>query len=225
MVSSSVVPSATRSRSICQRSSRLRGSSPVVGSSSTSTLGLATTHAARSIRRRMPPEYDFTSLPADSVSSSRSSSSSALARATLRGSWLRRPINSRLSRPLRYGSTVACCEATPILRRTSSACEATSKPATEAWPSVGIDSVVSMRIAVVLPAPLWPSRPSTVPGATSRSSPRSAQRSPNRFPSPVARIPACIAVDADAVITFVWRTSSSYIVRTVLAVHCTNGKR
>ena len=61
---------------------------------------------------------------------------------------------------------------------------ATSKPATQAWPSVGIDRVVSMRIAVVLPAPLWPSRPSTVPGATSRSSPRSAQRSPNRLPSP-----------------------------------------
>ena len=34
------------------------------------------------------------------------------------------------------------------------------------------------RIAVVLPAPLWPSRPRTVPAGTSRSRSRSAQRSP-----------------------------------------------
>ena len=34
-----------------------------------------------------------------------------------------------------------------------------------AGPSVGCESVVRMRMAVVLPAPLWPSRPSTVPGA------------------------------------------------------------
>ena len=56
------MPAATRSRSICHRSSRLRGSRPVVGSSRNSTVGYATTHAARSSRRRMPPEYDFTSL-------------------------------------------------------------------------------------------------------------------------------------------------------------------
>ncbi len=58
----SVVPVATRSRSICHRSSRLRGSRPVVGSSRNSTVGDATRHAARSSRRRMPPEYDLTSL-------------------------------------------------------------------------------------------------------------------------------------------------------------------
>ena len=40
----------------------------------------------------------------------------------------------------------------------------TSAPATVARPSVGADSVVRMRMAVVLPAPLWPSSPSTVPG-------------------------------------------------------------
>ena len=52
------------------------------------------------------------------------------------------------------------------------------RPATEAWPSVGVDRVVRMRMAVVLPAPLWPSSPRTVPGGTSRSRSRSAQRSP-----------------------------------------------
>ena len=43
--------------------------------------------------------------------------------------------------------------------------ETTSKPATVALPSVGVETVVRMRSAVVLPAPLWPSRPSTVPGS------------------------------------------------------------
>ena len=49
-------------------------------------------------------------------------------------------------------------------------------------PRSGAESVVRMRIAVVLPAPLWPSRPRTVPGATSRSRSRRAQRSPKRLP-------------------------------------------
>ncbi len=56
VVSSTVVPSATKPSIVSHREIRLRGSSPVVGSSRNSTGGLATSAAARSSRRRMPPE-------------------------------------------------------------------------------------------------------------------------------------------------------------------------
>ena len=56
VVSSTVVPRATRSSIVSHSARRLRGSSPVVGSSRKSTGGRATRAAARSSRRRMPPE-------------------------------------------------------------------------------------------------------------------------------------------------------------------------
>jgi len=56
VVSSTVVPSATRPRTTSHRSLRLCGSSPVVGSSRNRTGGRWTSAAARSSRRRMPPE-------------------------------------------------------------------------------------------------------------------------------------------------------------------------
>ena len=60
---------------------------------------------------------------------------------------------------------VACCAATPMRSRTRVGV-VDDVEAGDAWPcpSVGAESVVRMRIAVVLPAPLWPSRPRTVPG-------------------------------------------------------------
>jgi hypothetical protein len=41
-----------------------------------------------------------------------------------------------------------------------------SNPATVAEPDVGINSPMSMRIAVVFPAPLAPRKPKTSPGST-----------------------------------------------------------
>ena len=63
----------------------------------------------------------------------------------------------------------------------------TSMPATVARPASGASSVVRMRTAVVLPAPLGPSRPRTVPAGPSRSTPSSARSSPKRLTSPSAR--------------------------------------
>ena len=71
---------ATRASIVSQRPIRLRGSSPVVGSSRKSTGGRATSAAARSSRRRMPPEYVFTSRSPASARSKRSSSSRARSR-------------------------------------------------------------------------------------------------------------------------------------------------
>ncbi len=77
----SVAPFATRSRSRSHSSLRACGSSPVVGSSRNRTGAQATRLAARSSRRRMPPEKVRASLSATSVSPTRSSSSSARRRA------------------------------------------------------------------------------------------------------------------------------------------------
>ncbi len=88
---------------------------------------------------------------------------------------------------MRRSSSEASCPATAIRARTAPGSSATSCPATTARPDVGASSVVRMRTAVVLPAPLWPSRPSTVPEATSRSRSASACVSPKRRPSPSVR--------------------------------------
>ena len=56
VVSSTSVPAWTSARMASHSSIRLRGSSPVVGSSSSSSRGVPTRLAPRSRRRRMPPE-------------------------------------------------------------------------------------------------------------------------------------------------------------------------
>ena len=72
--------------------------------------------------------------------------------------------------------------------RTSEACDATSNPATEARPASKRSRVANTRTAVVLPAPLGPSRPQTVPVGTSRSSPSNATVEPYRLTKPDAEI-------------------------------------
>ena len=56
VVSSTVAPSPTSTRTMSQTWLRLRGSRPVVGSSRNSRSGVTTMLAAMSSRRRMPPE-------------------------------------------------------------------------------------------------------------------------------------------------------------------------
>src|SRR5437588_5883951 len=80
-----------------------------------------------------------------------------------------------------YPSRVGSWNTSPMLRRTSSRSRTTSWPATVAEPEVGLTSVHSMLIVVVLPAPLGPRKPNTSPGATSNSTPRTAWMSPNRL--------------------------------------------
>jgi hypothetical protein len=54
----------------------------------------------------------------------------------------------------------------------------TSSPATRALPRDGVTTPHIMEMAVVLPAPLGPSRPKISPCSISRSSPESAQSEP-----------------------------------------------
>ncbi len=180
-MSSRVVPSLTSSRITSHISRRPFGSSPVVGSSRNSTWGRPTRLAPRSSRRRMPPEYVFAVRCAASVSSNRSSTSSARRLASAAGRWYRRPTMTRFSWPVRFSSTAAFWPARPISWRSCSASSTTSMPSTVALPSSGCSRVVRMRTAVVFPAPLGPSSPSTVDGRTCRSMPRRASTLPNRF--------------------------------------------
>ena len=72
--------------------------------------------------------------------------------------------------------------------RSAPASRTTSRPATRAVPASGESRVVRIRTAVVLPAPLGPSTPRTVPGAASRSTPSSARTSPNDLTRPLTEI-------------------------------------
>ena len=102
----------------------------------------------------MPPEYVRTSAVAKSVRSSWARSSSLRVAASAFPMPRKRPMVTRFRCADIRSSTVDCWEATPICSRTRSGCDATSMPATVAEPSVGRLSVVRMRMAVVLPAPL-----------------------------------------------------------------------
>ena len=56
----------------------------------------------------------------------------------------------------------------------------TSWPSTRALPDVGISSVISILIVVVLPAPFGPSSPNSSPSPTSKLTPRTASTSSER---------------------------------------------
>src|SRR5882757_3018135 len=106
------------------------------------------------------------------------------------GRWVSRPTMRRFSVPVRFSSTAAYWPANPIEFRTASGSAITSWPKTRASPASGRRIVVRIRTAVVLPAPLGPSRPNTVPGGTAKSIPSRARTFPNRLTSPEATIAA-----------------------------------
>src|SRR3954469_15317953 len=82
----------------------------------------------------------------------------------------------RFCSAVRYWSSVGSWNTSPMLRRTSSRCRTTSKPATVAAPAVGSTRVHSILMVVDLPAPLGPRKPKTSPAATSKSTPSTATR-------------------------------------------------
>src|SRR5208283_5837243 len=102
---------------------------------------------------------------------------------------------STFSHPVRSISEVSACGMTPIFSRTWRGWRATSKPATNAWPSLGGSSVVSIRTTVVLPAPLGPSRPKTSPRRTSKLTLSTAVKAPKRL----VRSLVCIASDSGSI--------------------------
>jgi hypothetical protein len=63
-----------------------------------------------------------------------------------------------------------------MARRTFSGSLVTEWPATQAWPPLGLSSVVRMRIVVVLPAPFGPMKPKTLPSSMLKCKSLSAVR-------------------------------------------------
>ena len=90
----------------------------------------------------------------------------------------------RFSRPVRFSSTAAYWPASPIRSRSLAASRTTSRPATSIVPHRASAAWSGSARTVVLPAPLGPSRPSTVPVRTSRSTPQRARTDPNDLTSP-----------------------------------------
>ncbi len=99
---------------------------------------------------------------------------------------------NRFSLPDSSSSTAAYWPVSPMIRRTFFGSRTTSYPPTEARPPSGCSSVDNTRIAVVLPAPLGPSNPKTVPSEATMSIPSSARTSPNVLMRPSASIAAVI---------------------------------
>src|ERR1700688_97223 len=108
---------------------------------------------------------------------------------------------STFSHPVRSRSEVSACGMTPIFSRTWRGWRATSKPATNAWPSVGGISVVSILTIVVLPAPLGPSSPKTSPRRTSKLTLSTAVKAPKRLVSSLV----CIAGDSGSIVS--WKSN------------------
>jgi hypothetical protein len=88
------------------------------------------------------------------------------ARAPARGHALQVGEGARPARPVRRSSTAGVSVLTPTRRRTATPSTAGSRPNTRAVPAVGVSTPARRRTVVVLPAPLWPSRPTTSPRAT-----------------------------------------------------------
>src|SRR5215216_3647005 len=106
--------------------------------------------------------------------------------------WYSRPTISRFSKPVRFSSTAAYWPASPIFARSAAASRLTSRPATRALPASVSSSVVRIRTAVVLPAPLGPSRPSTLPVRAVKSTPHRARTGPYDFSSPSTTIASSV---------------------------------
>src|SRR5690606_14875766 len=173
VVRKTVVPPAASSRMISHMVRRLRGSRPVVGSSRKMMRAWPTSVIARASLRRMPPEYEETSVCAAPARPNRSSSRWAVRLPSALGRCSRSAIMRRFSSPVSSWSTEANCPVTPMAARTAPVSAVTSCPATVTFPASGGSRVVSTFTIVVLPAPLGPSRAKIVPFRTSRSMPSS----------------------------------------------------
>ena len=186
VVSSTVLPSRTSSRMVSHICPRVRGSRPVVGSSRKISGGRVIRLAARSSRRRMPPEKFLIGLFAASVRSNCSSNRSAVRRASPRPTPCRRAKRMRFSVAVSSSSTEAYWPVTPSSWRTTCGSRRTSTPKMVASPASIGSRVASILSMVVLPAPLGPSTPKISPRRTVRSTASTARWSPNVLTRPWA---------------------------------------
>ncbi len=179
VVSRMVLPCCTSSRMVVHIWPRVRGSRPVVGSSRKISGGRVIRLAARSSRRRMPPENWAICLVA-------ASSSPNCVEQPLGGLARRRPAQSleaaEEEQVLGGGQVlvdrgVLPGDAEELADDVRVACVRRPRRCCASPPSIGsrVASILSM---VVLPAPLGPRTPNTSPRCTVRSTPSTARWSP-----------------------------------------------
>src|ERR1700760_3208989 len=167
--SSTVPPRSAKLRSSPRIQRMPSGSRPLAGSSSIRTSGSPSSAWAKPRRWRMPSEYLPTRRRA-AVSSRPTSFSSASTRcAGTPMVWADTESASRARRPGGGG-------ARPPRRRIW------------AWPLSGSERPTSIRIVVVLPAPLGPRNPVTVPGSQRNVTSETTVRPPSCLVSPLAWI-------------------------------------
>src|SRR3954468_21702891 len=167
---------------------RTCGSRPTVGSSSSSSRGRWTSARAMSSRRRMPPESSSTFVSRRSPRFAISTARSSAARRSARGTRYRYAKTSRFCSTASVMSRLSSCGTTPHSARATFDCRGSVYPSTSSSPSSAIACAVSIRIVVLLPAPLGPSSPTHVPTGTSRSRPSTAVIGPKRLTTPRRRM-------------------------------------
>src|SRR3954447_17318203 len=167
---------------------RTCGSRPTVGSSSSSSRGRCTSARAMSSRRRMPPDSSSTFVSRRSPRFATATARSTAARRSPRGTRYRCANTRRFCSTVSVMSRLSSCGTTPHSARATFDCPGSVYPSTSISPSSAIACAVSIRIVVLLPAPLGPSRPTHVPTGTSRSRPATAVIGPKRFTTPRRRM-------------------------------------
>mmetsp|Transcript_3557 Transcript_3557/g.10968 ORF Transcript_3557/g.10968 Transcript_3557/m.10968 type:complete len:359 (-) Transcript_3557:762-1838(-) len=159
---------------------RVTGSTPVVGSSRNTTLGLPRKLIAMDSRRRSPPDSCLARLPSCPLSLTAWIAVLANSRSSCLGTPLSRAKSSRCSRIVSSGQNTSCCGHTPIVSYISCIRVRIDLPATNALPPDGPYSPVSIEMTVDLPAPFGP-RSAVHPLSMWSDTPLTASNRPNRF--------------------------------------------
>jgi hypothetical protein len=172
-----VTPVPARSPSARRISRISAGSSPFVGSSSSSISGAPIMACAIPRRCRIPCEYVFT-LRRTSSPSPASASAGPRDGAGQRARPARQ-YSSRFRIPDTCGMNAGRSIIAPTRASTASP-GVTRRPSRDVAPRLGRTSPSIIRSVVVLPAPLGPSRPTTRPGSTEKDSASTASTAERR---------------------------------------------
>src|SRR5215210_5123164 len=182
--SSTVPPRSAKPRSSPRIQRMPSGSRPLAGSSRIRTSGSPSSAWAKPRRWRMPSEYWPTRWRA-AVSSRPTSSSSASTRCA--GTPMVWAETASASRPRRPACWADASSRVPT-RRPGFGRSRYRPPRIWAWPLSGLERPTSIRIVVVLPAPLGPRKPVTVPGSQRNVTSETTVRPPSCLVSPLVWI-------------------------------------
>ena len=187
MANRTVRPRDVHSRIAAQKARRAATSIATVGSSSTSSWGLPAMARANRTRWVWPPE---SRSARDGAMSPTCASSRTSAVGSGCGDNPR--IRSMSSRTVIPPMTPPVCIIAPTYP--ASQARRGGIPHIRTVPASGVVRPSNMSIVVDLPAPFGPSRATTSPGVTTRSTPSTASVAPQLFRNPTAEIPTGCAV-------------------------------